>query len=40
MSRFRCFDTYNLTQSTSSDRTTDVKRKTILQNIKQSQLEM
>jgi surface protein len=29
MSRFRCFDTYNLTQSTSSDRTTDVKRKTI-----------
>lgn len=29
MSRFRCFDTYNLKKISSSDYTTDVKRKTI-----------
>jgi len=29
MSRFRCFDTYNLKNTTSSQRTTEVKRRTI-----------
>ena len=29
MSRFRCFDTYNLQNTSSSDHTTDVRRQTI-----------